>query len=45
MPEINPESCSEEEVENFQKTLELEDHASSLYAQFAKEAEERHIRR
>lgn len=44
MPEIKPEDCSAEEVENFKRTIELEDHASGLYAEFARQAEERHIR-
>ena len=39
-PEVGEESCSEEEKENFKATIELEEHASGLYAQFAKEAEE-----
>lgn len=40
MPDISQEACSESEVENFQKTIALEESASSLYAQFAKEATE-----
>lgn len=44
MPEIAPESCSDEEVANFEETLKLEDHASSLYAQFAKESVEQHVK-
>lgn len=45
MPEINPETCSNEDAENFQKTVELEDHATSLYKKFAGESEEDHIRK
>lgn len=44
MPGIAAKECSDQEVENFQKTIELEDHASSLYAKFAKEASEQHVR-
>lgn len=36
MPEITGKECSDQDVENFQKTIDLEDHASSLYAEFAK---------
>jgi rubrerythrin len=36
--------CSEEEVENFQKTIELENHATELYAEFAKASEEQNIK-
>jgi rubrerythrin len=45
MPQINPESCSDEEVENFQKTIELEDHATSLYKKFTAEATEEYLRK
>jgi rubrerythrin len=44
MPEIGTQLCSDQDVENFQKTLELEDHAVKLYAEFAKNATENHIR-
>lgn len=44
MPETTGKECSDQEAENFQKTIELEDHASSLYAKFAKEASEQHVR-
>ena len=44
MPEIGAKECSDEDDENFQKTLELEDHAAGLYARFAKEATEQHIK-
>lgn len=44
MPEITGKECSDDDVENFQKTIELEDHASSLYAKFAKEASETHVK-
>jgi rubrerythrin len=45
MPQINPESCADEEAENFKKTIELEDHATSLYKKFTAEATEEHIRK
>lgn len=45
MPEIRPEECAAEDVENFQRTIELEDHASGLYKRFAAEAEEPHVRK
>lgn len=44
MPAINPEVCSDEDVENFQKTIELETNASGLYEKFAQEAEEQNIK-
>lgn len=44
MTEINPESCSDEDIANFQKTIELEENASNLYARFAKEADETNIK-
>jgi rubrerythrin len=44
MPEIGAKECSDEDVENFQKTLELEANAAGLYAKFAKESVEQHIK-
>jgi rubrerythrin len=44
MPEIQVQTCNDDDVENFKKTIELEDHASSLYGEFAKQATETHIR-
>jgi rubrerythrin len=44
MPQINPELCSDEDVENFQKTLELENHAANLYIEFAKSSTENHVK-
>jgi len=44
MPEINPEICSDEDAENFKKTVELEEHATSLYVKFAAEATERNAK-
>lgn len=43
-PEIKTESCSEEDVDNFKKTIDLEEHASQLYAEFAQAATEQNIR-
>ena len=45
MPEIKPENCSSSDLENFQKTIELEDHAVELYRKFAGEASEAHARK
>lgn len=44
MPEITPSACVEDDVENFKKTIELEDHAAGLYARFAREAVEQHVK-
>ncbi len=44
MPEIGQQPCDEKDVENFQKTVELEDHAATLYAEFAKTSMEKHIK-
>jgi rubrerythrin len=43
-PVLETEQCSAEMVENFQRTIALEKNATALYAQFAKEAEERDIK-
>ena len=45
MPEIVPETCADENSENFQKTIELEDHAVELYKKFTTEATEPNIRK
>ncbi|EKE16443.1 MAG: Rubrerythrin [uncultured bacterium] len=44
MPEIGQEVCSEDEVENFKKTVELEENASGLYSKFSKEASEEKLK-
>ena len=44
MSDIKPETCNEEGVENFKRTVELEENATDLYGRFAKEATEREIR-
>ena len=45
MPEISPENCSGDDLENFKKTIDLEDHAVELYKKFAAKASEMHIRK
>lgn len=45
MPEIKSENCSSEDLENFKKTIELEDHAVEMYRKFTEEASEAHIRK
>src|SRR6266567_2879439 len=44
MPEVGSELCSDQTQENFQKTLDLEDHAANLYAEFAKSSVEKHVK-
>ncbi|MFA6973737.1 MAG: ferritin [Parcubacteria group bacterium] len=44
LPKVEDQTCSQDEVENFKATIALEEHATSLYAQFAKEATEQNIR-
>lgn len=44
MPKVEDQTCSDEELENFKKTIALEENASEIYAKFAKEAEEQEIR-
>lgn len=44
MPQSLVEQCSDEDVENFKKTIQLEEHASGLYLKFAKEADEQKIK-
>lgn len=43
-PEITTEECSEDDVENFKKTIDLENAATNLYKKFAKEATEKNIK-
>jgi rubrerythrin len=45
MPEAGSELCSDQDLENFQKTLQLEDHAANLYAEFAKSSIEEHVKK
>lgn len=44
MPPIGSELCSDEDVENFNKTIKLEEHATELYREFAKTSTEKHIK-
>src|SRR3989338_6860370 len=44
MPKVEEQTCSQDDIENFQKTIELETTASGLYEKFAQEAEEQNIR-
>jgi rubrerythrin len=43
-PVINEELCSDEDIENFQKTIALEENATNLYKKFLLESEEQNIR-
>ena len=43
-PKTVEEICSDEDLENFKKTVELETHASGLYDEFAKSSENTDIR-
>jgi rubrerythrin len=45
MPEIETQNCSSEDLENFRKTIELEDHAVELYKKFTAESSEEHVRK
>jgi len=44
MPTVEDQTCGDSEVENFEKTIALETHATEIYAKFAKEATETNIR-
>jgi rubrerythrin len=44
MPEIVPQQCSEDDAENFRKTINLEEHAAELYSEFAKTSTEKHVK-
>lgn len=44
IPEIKSEICADMDEENFQKTIELEDHAVELYKKFNQEAKEKNIK-
>lgn len=44
MPKGLAEKCSDEDVDNFKKTVELEEHASGLYLKFAADANEQKIK-
>lgn len=45
MPEIKDETCADELKENFNKTIELEDHAILLYGKFVRESTEENVRK
>jgi rubrerythrin len=45
MPPIASEICSDSDIENFQKTIELENHASEVYTEFAKTSSETHVKK
>ena len=44
MPTVGSEICSDQDIENFQNTIELEEHASGLYREFAKTSTEKHVK-
>ncbi len=44
MPDVPAEKCSDEEIENFKKTIELEARAAGFYHKFAQEASEQPIK-
>ena len=44
LPAVNPELCSNIDVENFAETIKLEENASALYVKFAQEATEQEIK-
>jgi rubrerythrin len=44
MPPAGSETCSDQDIENFNETIKLENHASSLYSEFAKTSTEQHLK-
>jgi len=44
LPEARTELCHEEDAENFAETIKLEENATALYAQFAREASEKNVK-
>lgn len=44
MPKFAPQSCSDDYVENFKKTIDLEENATKFYTKFMQEAEEKNIK-
>jgi rubrerythrin len=44
LPAANPELCSDDDIENFAATVKLEEDATAIYANFAKEATEQEIK-
>jgi rubrerythrin len=45
LPLIGSEPCADNDVENFNETIKLEDHAANLYKKFAGEATEANVRK
>lgn len=45
MPPAVSQTCADNDADNFQKTIELEDHAAALYKKFTAEATEAHVRK
>lgn len=43
-PAVGTEVCGDEDLENFKKTIELEENAANLYEKFTREAEEKNIK-
>jgi rubrerythrin len=43
-PAVGSEGCDDEDLENFKKTIKLEEHAFDIYSRFAKEADEQNIK-
>lgn len=43
-PTIGTETCDDEDIENFKKTISLEENATSLYKKFAQGASEQNIK-
>lgn len=43
-PVVSPETCSDEDMENFKATVALEKHATEIYVKFMQEATETNIR-
>lgn len=44
-PEVVPVTCADVDVDNFNETIKLEDHASALYAQFVGESENANLKK
>ena len=44
LPKTASQTCNENDAENFKRTIELENHATKLYAGFAQVAEEQNIK-
>ncbi len=44
LPQVGEGFCNDEDAENFAETIKLEENATSLYAQFAKDATEKNVK-